>query len=298
MSGESECFVVAPIRHDGKILGLLAVSRGTPDAPFETGDADLVQVLADRAGAAVAESRALQTAAQGRIERDAVVDELRRLSDDQRELLDQFASLETRERSLLAEVIHDEPIQLIVAAILRIDLLSARSIGTGPDAAPESAELDRIATLLEGSVDRLRRLIVAMTPPDLTDGLGAALRDLAGGIFVGTTTRFRVDGPMHLRIAIPAKETAFRILREALVNARKHARAGLVTLRLDQYEEECVLTLTDDGIGSDSLDVVPGHLGMATMRARANAEGGTLRFDSTPGLGTTVELTLPMIRTD
>ena len=130
-SGESECFVVAPIRHDGIVLGLLAVSRSTPDTPFDAGDADLVQVLADRAGAAVAESRALETAARGRVERDAVVDELRQLSDDQRELLDQFASLETRERSLLAEVIHDEPIQLIVAAILRIDLLSARSIGAG-----------------------------------------------------------------------------------------------------------------------------------------------------------------------
>jgi signal transduction histidine kinase len=276
------------------VLGLLAVSRSTPDTPFEAGDADLVQVLADRAGAAVAESRALETAARGRLERDAVVDELRQLSDDQRELLDQFASLETRERSLLAEVIHDEPIQLIVAAILRIDLLSARSIDAGTD----TVELDRIADLLETSVDRLRRLIVALMPPDLTDGLGVALRDLAGGIFVGTTTRFHVEGPMHLRITTPAKDAAFRILREALVNARKHARADNVTLRLDQLSAACVLTLTDDGIGSDTLDVVPGHLGMATMRARANAEGGRLRCDSLPGQGTTIELTLPMATAD
>jgi len=309
-SGESECFVVAPIRHDGKVLGLLAVSRSTPDTPFEPGDADLVQVLADRAGAAVAESRAVETAARGRVERDAVVAELRQLSDDQRELLDQFTSLETRERSLIAEVIHDEPIQLIVAAILRIDLLSARSADSDNDndndndsdsessssssSGTDSDELDRIAALLETSVDRLRRLIVAMMPPDLTDGLGAALRDLAGGIFVGTSTQFHVLGPMHIQVTVPAKEAAFRILREALVNARKHARASNVTLHMDHCDSVCVLTLTDDGVGSESLDVAPGHLGMATMRARANAEGGRLRFDSKPGRGTIVELILPM----
>jgi signal transduction histidine kinase len=294
MSGESECFVVAPIRHDGKVLGLLAVSRSTPDTPFEPGDADLVQVLADRAGAAVAESRALETAARGRAERDAVVDELRRLSDDQRQLLDQFASLETRERSLLAEVIHDEPIQLIVASILRIDLLSTRS----GDLASDSAELDQIATLLETSVDRLRRLIVALMPPDLVDGLGVALRDLAGGIFVGTTTLFHTSGRIHMPITVQAMEAAFRIMREALINARKHAHASNVTLRMDHADAVCVLTLTDDGVGCASMDTVPGHLGMATMRARANAEGGRLRFDSIPGQGTVVELRLPMVMAD
>jgi signal transduction histidine kinase len=288
-SGES--FVVAPIRHDGKVVGLLAVSRSTPDRQFEPGDADLVQVLADRAGAAVAENRALETAVRGRAERDAVVHELRQLSDDQRELLDQFASLETRERTLLAEVIHDEPIQLIVAAILRIDLLSTRAILNDTD----TDELDQIATLLETSVDRLRRLIVALMPPDLVDGLGIALRDLADGIFVGTTTKFHVVGPMHLPITVPVKEASFRIMREALVNARKHANASNVTLRLDHGESVCVLTLTDDGVGSESVDVIPGHLGMATMRARANAIGGRLRFVSQLGQGTVVELSLPVV---
>ncbi len=56
--------------------------------------------------------------------------------------------------------------------------------------------------------------------------------------------------------------------------------------------------MTDDGVGCAGMDVAPGHLGMATMRARANAEGGQLRFDSEPGRGTIVELSLPMVRAD
>ena len=211
-------------------------------------------------------------------ERDAVVDELRQLSEDQRELLDQFARLETRERSLLAEVIHDEPIQLIVAAILRIDLLSARSTGAGAD----TVELDRIATLLETSVDRLRRLIVALMPPDLTDGLGAALRDLAGGIFVGTTTLFHPTARCTCRSPYRRRKRRSGSCARHWSTPASTPAPSNVTLRLDQRDAACVLTLTDDGIGSDTLDVVPGHLGMATMRARANAEGGRLRWTACP----------------
>ena len=54
-----------------------------------------------------------------------------------------------------------------------------------------------------------------------------------------------------------------------------------------------IARLTDDGVGAISLDAGPGHLGMATMRARADAEGARLDITCTPGAGTTVVLTLP-----
>jgi signal transduction histidine kinase len=212
-----------------------------------------------------------------------------KIPDELRGLLDQLAGIETRERTVLAEVIHDEPIQLIVAAILRIDLLHASS--TGQDA----EQLDEIATLLEMAVGRLRRLIEALSPPDLTDGLGGALRILADGIFVEATTQFRITGPMHVQLAPPAEEAVFRIFREAMVNARKHSSASNVTLHLDRRDDALLVTLTDDGIGADGLDADLGHVGTATMRARAKAEGGQLRIVSEPGVGTTVELTLPVL---
>jgi signal transduction histidine kinase len=211
-------------------------------------------------------------------------------TDELRGLLGQLAGIETRERSVLAEVIHDEPIQLIVAAILRIDLMHSHS--TGDDA----VQLDAIATLLESSVDRLRRLIVALSPPDLSEGLGGALHALADGIFVEATTQFHITGELHAHLAVPAVQTVFRIFREAMVNARKHSVAGNVTLHLEQRDEVFVVTLTDDGIGSDGMDADLGHLGTATMRATARAEGGQLRIESKPGHGTIVELTLPSDR--
>lgn len=209
------------------------------------------------------------------------------LSDAMRGLLDELSGSETRERSLLAEVIHDEPIQLIVAAILRIDLLHSHANSA------DAVQLEQIATLLESSVDRLRRLIVALSPPDLSEGLGSALRVLADGIFLDAPTQFRITGDMQVALTISAEEAVYRIVHEAMVNARKHSRANNVTLHLVEHDGVLVVTLTDDGVGSDALDGAPGNAGTATMQARATAEGGVLRIDSAPGCGTVVTLTLP-----
>lgn len=221
-------------------------------------------------------------------EEPAVAIRLQELTDQQRELIEQLSSTETRERALLAEAVHDDPMQLIVAAILRID-----NVRLGlPDG--QGAELDEIATLLETSVERLRKIIVAISPPDLTGGLGLALRNLADGIFIGTDCVVTVLGSDHVRLGPQTKATAYRIMREALVNARKHAHASNVTLQLTERDGEVILSLTDDGVGAASLKPQPGHLGMATMRARAKTENARLDLDSTEGRGTTVVLTLPI----
>ena len=189
---------------------------------------------------------------------------------------------------MLAEAVHDDPMQLIVAAILRIDNLRDHLEGKSGD------ELDRIAKILETSVERLRKIIVAIIPPDLTGGLGVALRNLADGIFTGTTTTVTALGLDHVRLTPAVNANAYRILREAFVNARKHANAANVTVRLEEHDGNVILSLTDDGIGTESFKSEPGHLGVATMQARANAEKAELHLDSTPGVGTTVLLTLPI----
>ena len=272
--------ITAPIRHDGLVLGLFSVIRKDPDAPFEKADEHLVQVLADRAGSVVAEHRVRQL-----VEREGE-ERLAELSEQQRELLSELAGMETRERSQIAESIHDEPIQLIVAAAMRIDFL--RNAAPGGD-----DELNRLATLLESSVDWLRNLIqVDLSPPDMTRGIGEALRELADGIFGGNRP-LQIVGPMDVNLTPSANAAAYRILREALINAHKHAHAETVTLRIEQLDRMVVFSVSDDGVGAGDL-AGPGHLGLATMRARAEAEGGQLHVQSTPGAGTTIVLTLPI----
>lgn len=195
--------------------------------------------------------------------------------------------IEERERMLLAESVHDDPLQLIVAALLRIDTLQKVL-------QPSQAQtVEQIALLLEQAVERLRHLITALTPPDLSGGLGEALLQAAGGIFVGTQTAVEIIGPRHVPLTQEVKADCYRVLREALVNARKHSNSQRVTIELRCDEETVTLSISDDGDGAEVLDAGPGHLGVALMQARSEALGAHLRIDSTPGLGTKVLLVLP-----
>lgn len=192
-----------------------------------------------------------------------------------------------RERARLAEAVHDDPLQRVVAAILRLDSLQPQL--------PESAlvPVAQVAGLLEQAVEGLRRLIVTVSLSDLSGGLGAALRVLAEGIFIGTTTQVDVGGQLYVPLRVDTKWQAYRVLREALINARKHASAHNVRISLQESPRWVELSVADDGIGGASSTSDPGHLGMATMNTRAASMKGTLTLTSTPGHGTTVELRLP-----
>jgi signal transduction histidine kinase len=273
--------ITAPMRHNGRVLGLFSVLRTDPANFFEIGDEHLVQVLADRAGSAISEHRV-----RSDLEREAA-QRLHELTEQQRELLEELAGMETRERSHMAESIHDAPIQLIVAAAMRINTLSIGRSGS------DEEELDRLAGMLESSVDWLRNLIqVDLAAPDLSCGIGGALRNLAEGLFDGARP-LEIVGPMNVNLSPPATAAAYRILREALINTHKHAHAQNVAVRIAPLDSMVVFSVTDDGVGTAN-PTGPGHPGMATMRARAEAEGGQLHIHSAPGAGMTTVLTLPI----
>ncbi|NHA67682.1 PAS domain-containing sensor histidine kinase [Phycicoccus flavus] len=217
----------------------------------------------------------------------AVVEDIteERVADRRRREADEL--VEERERRLLAEAVHDEPLQLVVAAILRLD-------GMEPRLPPELVEpVEHVVSLLEQTVEGLRDLVVALRPPDFTEGLGPVLAVLADGLFRGTETTVQVTGGPHVPLHPDMKVLAYRILREALFNARKHASARRVEVTLDVRPSTLVLSVSDDGVGGAVSAADPGHLGLSTMQARAETLGGTLRIDSPASGGTRVELTIP-----
>jgi signal transduction histidine kinase len=78
------------------------------------------------------------------------------------------------------------------------------------------------------------------------------------------------------------------------MNVRKHARARSVAVRLSAEDEYLIAEVRDDGVGFEPEGVPNGHLGLGTMRQRADLLGGTLEVRSAPGRGTTIRLTLPL----
>ena len=86
-------------------------------------------------------------------------------------------------------------------------------------------------------------------------------------------------------------------MQEALTNVAKHACARAVTVQLDirgKQRCELVLRIKDDGAGFDPLAHRPGHLGLRTMRQRAEQLGGSLTVASSPGEGTTIAAVFPL----
>ena len=92
---------------------------------------------------------------------------------------------------------------------------------------------------------------------------------------------------------ILVKEALCRIAQEALHNAAKHARCDRLDVRLTCVWDILGLEVVDDGAGFDPLGAYPGHLGLRSMRERAERVCGTLDIHTSAGQGTQVRVSVP-----
>jgi signal transduction histidine kinase len=95
-------------------------------------------------------------------------------------------------------------------------------------------------------------------------------------------------------IPIEAKESLYRIAQEALNNIAKHARARSIKIKLTTENDWMTLDISDDGIGFDTSQRFPGHLGLHTMRERAEKADGTLTIESASNSGTRIQVMIPL----
>ncbi|MEV6672351.1 sensor histidine kinase [Streptomyces sp. NPDC051162] len=212
------------------------------------------------------------------------------LLDTRELLLDDALAAETRERSDLADALHDGAVQTLLAALHDLEEVE------GAHAEPGAEALARAQAGVRGTVKEMREIIFDLHPQILaTAGLPAAL-EAAGGRFArrgGFTVHYDLDLPD--RVAHEA--LLYSAARELLGNAVKHARASTVWVRLAVEGDETVLTVRDDGVGFDPGIVAQrlkeGHIGLASHYVRVESAGGRFTVDSAPGGATAVEVRLP-----
>lgn len=219
------------------------------------------------------------------------LDVLRRTIQQRRELAARLGSAQEEERRRIAADIHDDPVQVMAAVDMRLQLLAGM-----PHAATSEELLDIQQTVRE-SIIRLRSLLFELRPLALDrEGLVPALRlyleHTAGG---RAWTSEVLDG----LITEPSPElraTLYRIAQEAVANARKHAEAHHIEIAVATAGDGVTIRVTDDGKGFEPARVEnpePGHLGLTTMIERAELVGGWCRITSSPGHGATIECWLP-----
>jgi signal transduction histidine kinase len=219
---------------------------------------------------------------------------LRRLDEQRRFLLERLVTRQEEERRQLASDIHDDAIQAMVAVTLELQVLGGRLRD------PAAHELlERLKATATDSVGRLRQLVFELHPPLLDQvGLAPALEQYArraselAGFSVQVSNEVGGELPAEVRVL------AYRIVQEALANVRAHAKASRVAIRLEEADGGVLVRVSDDGVGFLPGVVERqqrrGHLGLVSMREQAAMAGGWCRVSSAPGVGTTVELWLPL----
>jgi signal transduction histidine kinase len=213
-----------------------------------------------------------------------------RLSRMEQQLRDDIEAAREATQTELSQELHDGPIQTLSAARLQFELAQRQ-------ASPEVSErVGRGINLVGDAVEALRNTIAELTQPRADDGdLRGALQRVADEFFAGAGVSVDIRDRLDTPVTGATADLAFRIAREALVNARLHAGATRVTIDLRRTESALVIDVVDDGSGFDPSNAQrTGHLGMTLMTERAASGGGTLQVLSSEAGGTTVRAILPL----
>jgi two-component system sensor histidine kinase DegS len=199
------------------------------------------------------------------------------------------------ERMRIARDMHDGPAQSMANLVLQAEVLEKLLL---KDPAAVVTELIDFKSVVREALDETRRLIFDLRPMTLDDlGLVPTLRRFVKeyGDKSGIGARFHVVGEER-RLPGNYEGVLFRIVQEALANVRKHASAHHVDVTLTLQQHRVVAVVKDDGDGFDvvATEARQGrtrHLGLISMRERADLEKGALEIRSQLGKGTEVRAT-------
>ncbi|MEV4807840.1 sensor histidine kinase [Nonomuraea sp. NPDC049421] len=224
-------------------------------------------------------------------ERAQLIEELRRSRERVAGLSHEAGIAAERER--LAREIHDTLAQGLTSIISLIQAAETK-LRDEPDQA--AGHLSRAGQVAKDSLAEARNFVAARTPPTLRGGsLVQAVRRHADGLVTetGLDVRTSVHGEER-PLPMPVNVVLLRAAQEAIANVRKHAGQARGVDVAVTFEPDAVrLLVRDDGAGFDPGGTGGGY-GLNGMRARVAEIDGTVTIDSSPGAGTTVEVTIPL----
>lgn len=203
-----------------------------------------------------------------------------------------------QERNRLARELHDSIKQQIFSISMSSAAVQARW-DTDPQGARDA--LDDVRRSAQEAMAEMNALLQQLSPAPLEKvGLVQALREQCEALGYRTDADVTMafgEFPPDDRLPMGAQESLFRVAQEALSNVARHARAGHVRLYVGQRDANGPLTLEvqDDGQGFQ-VDAAMGGMGLENIRQRVRALGGAVALESRPGEGTTLHVTIPLVK--
>ncbi|MBC7990421.1 MAG: hypothetical protein H7Y19_12680 [Luteimonas sp.] len=199
------------------------------------------------------------------------------------------------ERVRIARELHDTLLQGTQSLILTVQTAAGAIPEKDPIRQKLDLALDRADAVMAEGRDRIQDLRVTA---DAHTDLLASIADVGSVLASGTRTTFNVQvegAPRELTHAV--RSEAYRIGREALLNAFRHAEARAIEVQVIYGDQDFRLRVRDDGqgIGSAALEAgaKPGHWGLRGMRERAQTIGASIDVWTRPQAGTEIELIVP-----
>jgi len=209
------------------------------------------------------------------------------LSASRSRLVDQILSAEEGERRRLADTLHNDAMQNLLAA--RQDL-----------AGDFLLDPERARAALDATIDQLRDAIFELHPA-VFDHVGLAAAVEATADRAARRGEFEASVDVSVSAADPERDALlFTVVRELLANAAHHSSASRVNVRIREVLDSVIVEVSDDGCGfhprrlHEALEM--GHIGLASSAERIEAFGGTFDVDSHPDLGTLVRVSVPRQR--
>ncbi len=276
-----ETLLDLPMLTKDKLIGALNLASDVPDG-FNEEHREIAQEFAAQLAVMIQHARLLEEVYQGR----------ERL----RALTLRLVEVQEEERRALARELHDEIGQLLTGVKLGLELAM-------PKMQEEvRAEVVETKTLVDGLIDRVRRLSLDLRPPMLDDfGLVPAvewhIRRYAKQC--GIQVSFQ-HSPIAGRLPTKLETAAYRIVQEALTNIARHAGVTAASVRIWEAGGRLGVQVEDGGRGFDAERALAQGLssGLSGMRERAVLLGGEFAIESAPGQGTQLTVEFPMDGTE
>ncbi len=209
-------------------------------------------------------------------------------------LLKSLVEAQEEERRRLARELHDGAGQTLTSLLVRLKMIENKAI------LPQvKSDLQLMQTLVSDTIEQIRTLAHQLRPAALEEfGLPVALEALVEDMVNQESLQASCDCRV-MRDEIPNEIEAvlYRIAQEGLTNVVRHSQASHLNLIVEKNGQDFLLTIEDDGIGFDptALGTKNGkrHLGLISMKERAEMLGGGFDVYTAPGKGTLIRVSIP-----
>ena len=280
ISHKAQALWGVPLKVGDQIIGVLIIGFEKPYSwlPSEN---ELFRAVADRSALAI--DRARMT--------DAVRERERRIV----ELSGHLLKAQEDERKRISRELHDETGQALMVIRLYLGMLDG--VVSNRTAKGKIVELLEV---VDRTIEGIRRIIARLSPLVLQElGLVAAIRKEAKDLARATAIHARVEMSDEIGRLSPDIEAAvYRVVQESLHNVAKYAQAKQVNVMVTREDGLLRVAIEDDGVGiSSTTNPQRRSYGMAGMRERISALGGTLSVSSRKGHGTKITASVPVTET-